>query len=164
VHLVDANELQDKLAPSLGKAYSLQQLQTLVDIVTAFYSERGLVVQAYLPAQTIQEDGVVVIQVLEAKLGAVTVENIKNQARLSNEKAARYITEQLAVGQPLNANAVSKGLALLNELPGIKAQMALEAGAKDGETNVHLDIKRTSLPKTQVVVARVLHKQPLARV
>ena len=145
VHLVDINELQDKLAPSLGKAYSLQQLQTLVDIVTAFYSERGLVVQAYLPAQTIQEDGVVVIQVLEAKLGAVTIENIKNQARLSNEKAARYITEQLAVGQPLNANAASKGLALLNELPGIKAQMALEAGAKDGETNVHLDIKRTSL-------------------
>lgn len=145
VHLVDEHELQDKLAPSLGKAYSLQQLQTLVDVVTAFYAERGLVVQAYLPAQTIQEDGIVVIQVLEAKLGAVTVDNIKQEARLSNEKAARYITEQLAVGQPLNAKAASKGLALLNELPGIKAQMALEAGGKDGETNVHLDIKRTSL-------------------
>jgi hemolysin activation/secretion protein len=145
VHLVDVNELQDKLAPSLDKAYTMQELQSLVDIVTAFYSERGLVVQAYLPAQTIQQDGVVVIQVLEAKLGAVTVENIKNQARLSNEKAARYITEQLVLGQPLNANAASKGLALLNELPGIKAQMALEAGDKDGETNIHLDIKRTTL-------------------
>jgi len=145
VHLVDEHELQDKLTPSLGKAYSLQQLQSLVDLVTAFYSERGLVVQAYLPAQTIQQDGVVVIQVLEAKLGAVTVDNIKNQARLSNEKAVRYITEQLAHGQPLNATAASKGLALLNELPGIKAQMALEAGDKDGETNIHLDIKRTSL-------------------
>jgi hemolysin activation/secretion protein len=145
VNLVDEHELQDKLAASLGKAYSLQQLQPLVDIVTAFYAERGLVVQAYLPAQTIQADGIVVIQVLEAKLGAVTVDNIKQEARLSNEKAARYITEQLAVGQPLNAKAASKGLALLNELPGIKAQMALEAGDKDGETNVHLDIKRTSL-------------------
>lgn len=145
VQLVNEHELLDRLAPSLEKSYSLQGLQKLVDVVTAFYSERGFVIQAYLPQQSIDKDGIVTIQVLEAKLGDVKVENINDQARLSNEKAANYIKAQMPVGQPLNANLVSKGMVLLNELPGIKVVSAMEAGDRDGETNIHLSLKRTSL-------------------
>jgi hemolysin activation/secretion protein len=150
VQLVNEHELLDRLAPSLEKSYSLQGLQKLVDVVTAFYSERGFVIQAYLPQQSIDKDGIVTIQVLEAKLGDVKVENINDQARLSNEKAANYIKAQMPVGQPLNANLVSKGLVLLNELPGIKVVSALEAGDRDGETNIHLSLKRTSLIDARV--------------
>ena len=150
VSLVDPDEIQDSLSSSIGKSYTVKQLQSLIDIVTGFYSQRGFVIQAYFPAQTIQEDGVVVIRVLEAKLGAVVIENQDQMARLSNERAAKYITEQLLVGQPLNTQAATRGLALLNELPGIKAQIALEAGNQDGETNVFVSMKRTSLLDARV--------------
>ena len=145
VHLVDVHEVEDALSAYLNKSYSLQALQKLVDVVTAVYSQHGFVVQAYLPEQNINEDGVLIIQVVEAKLGDVSVENKDHQARLSDDSAARYITTQNSVGSPLNANLVSQGLALINELSGIHADSALEAGQKDGETNVHLSLHRTSL-------------------
>lgn len=150
VTLVDVDAIQDKLLPSIGKAYTVKQLQGLVDIVTAFYSERGFVIQAFLPQQTIQEDGVVVIRVLEAKLGAVLIENENQLARLADARVSNYITEQLTVGQPLNMQAATRGLALINELPGINAQIALEAGSQDGETNIFVTTKRTSLIDTRV--------------
>ncbi len=145
VHLVDANLLQDALSTHLNQSYTLQGLQKLVDVVTAFYSQHGFVVQAYLPEQNINEAGVLIIQVVEAKLGDVSVENKDRQARLSDKAAASYITAQNPMGSPLNANMAAKGLGLLNELPGIKAESALEAGQKDGETNVHLTLHKTSL-------------------
>ena len=145
VYLVDVHEVEDALAAYLNKSYSMQALQKLVDVVTAAYSQHGFVVQAYLPEQNINEDGVLVIQVVEAKLGEVSVDNKDNQARLSDKSAASYITAQNPIGSPLNANSVSLGLGLINELSGIRAASALEAGQKEGETDVHLSLRRTSL-------------------
>lgn len=145
VHLVNVHELEDALTDYLNKSYSLQALQKLVDVVTAIYSQRGFVVQVYLPEQKINDDGVLVIQVVEAKLGDVSVENKDRQARLSDKNAASYITAQNPIGSPLNANSVALGLGLLNELSGVRAASALEAGQKEGETNVHLSLRRTSL-------------------
>ena len=145
VHLVEEHALLEALAPSLGKSYSMQGLQKLVDVVTDFYSAHGFLVQAYLPEQSIQEDGILVIQVLEAKLGNVTVENKDRQARISDKRAADYALALNSVGQPLNLISLEKSVALLSELPGIKASSALEAGEKKGETNVHLSLSRTSL-------------------
>ena len=152
VHLVDVHELEDALNVYLNKSYNIQALQKLVDVVTAIYSQHGLVVQAYLPEQNINEDSVLVIRVVEAKLGDVSVENKDRQARLSDKNAASYITAQNPVGSPLNANLVTKGLALINELSGIQATSALEAGQKEGETNVHLSLRRTSLLDARVEI------------
>ena len=145
VHLLDEHALLEALAPSLGKSYSMQGLQKLVDVVTDFYSAHGFIVQAYLPEQSIQEEGVLIIQVLEAKLGNVKVENKGRQARISDERAADYVLTQNPVGQSLSIVSIAKGEALLNDLSGIKASSALEAGEKEGETNVHLSLSRTSL-------------------
>ena len=145
VHLVNEQALMDALAGSLGKSYSMQGLQKLLDAVSDFYAAQGFVVQVFLPEQNIKEDGVLLIQVVEASLGGVSVENKDGLARLSKEQAAAYVLAENPLGKALNTRALAKSMAVLNELSGVKASSALEAGDKDGETKVHLALSRTSL-------------------
>jgi hemolysin activation/secretion protein len=150
VHLVNEQALMDALAPSLGKTYSMQGLQKLVDAVSDFYAAQGFVVQVFLPEQNMKEDGVLLIQVVEANLGGVSVENKDGLARLSNEQATAYVLSENALGKALNTTNLAKSMAVLNELSGVKASSALEAGDKDGETKVHLALSRTSLVDARV--------------
>lgn len=145
VHLVNEQALMDALAGSLGKSYSMQGLQKLLDAVSDFYAAQGFVVQVFLPEQNIKEDGVLLIQVVEANLGGVSVENKDGLARLSKEQATAYVLAENPLGKALNTRALAKSMAVLNELSGVKASSALEAGDKDGETKVHLALSRTSL-------------------
>lgn len=138
-------ELQAAVKHFIGQSYSLQALQALPDAVSLFYRKQGRVVQCTLPPQTIQEDGVITISILQAKLGAVTIENPKGRARISDERAANYITHQVKIGQPLDSEGITQGVVLLNQLPGIRAQSALEAGKNDGDTNVNIAIEKTKL-------------------
>ena len=145
VHLVNEQALMEALAPNLGKTYSMQGLQKLVDVVSDFYSAQGFVVQVFLPEQNIKEDGLLLMQVVEANLGGVSVENKDGLARLSNDQATAYVLSENALGKALNTSSLAKSLAVLNELSGVKVSSALEAGDKDGETKVHLALSRTSL-------------------
>ena len=136
------SELQIELKDLLGKPYSMQELQKFPDVVSQFYRKKGRVVQCVLPPQVIKDDGIITLSILEAKLGSVTIENPSAQARIGNYQAKKYITTQLKRGENLDIDAISHGVALLNEVPGIKAESALEAGVLDGETNVNLDLKQ----------------------
>ncbi len=138
-------ELQIELKAYLGKQYSMQELQKFPDEVSQFYRKKGRVVQCVLPPQTIKEDGIITISVLEAKLGSITVENPSAKARISAYQAKRYITAQVKSGEDLDTDAIARGVALLNEVPGIKAESALEAGKLSGETNVNLDLKQAAV-------------------
>jgi len=147
VKLEHEAELQIELKAYLGQSYSLQELDKFLDVVSQFYRKKGRVVQCALPPQTIKEDGIVTISVLEAKLGAVTVENPSAKARISSYQAKKYITAQIKSGENLDTDAIARGVVLLNEVPGIKAESALEAGKLSGETNVNLELKQTSVAK-----------------
>jgi hemolysin activation/secretion protein len=147
VKLEHEAELQIELKAYLGQSYSLQELDKFLDVVSQFYRKKGRVVQCALPPQTIKEDGIVTISVLEAKLGAVTVENPSAKARISSYQAKKYITAQIKSGENLDTDAIARGVVLLNEVPGIKAESALEAGKLSGETDVNLDLKQTSVAK-----------------
>lgn len=152
VHLVNEQALMDALKPSLGKTYSMQGLQKLLDAVSDFYAAQGFVVQVFLPEQNVKEDGLLLIQVVEANLGGVSVENKDNLARLSKEQAAAYVLAENPLGKALNTRTLAKSMAVLNELAGVKASSALEAGDKDGETKVHLALSRTSLVDARMEV------------
>lgn len=145
VNLDNEAELQTELQAYLGKSYSLQGLQKFPDVISAYYRKKGRVVQCVLLPQTIQEDGIITLSVLEAKLGSVIVENPPTKVRINDYTVRKYITTHVKNGASLDTEAIKHGVALLNELPGIKAQSALEAGKLNSETNVIVSLGKASL-------------------
>ncbi|MHB8148586.1 MAG: POTRA domain-containing protein, partial [Desulfobulbia bacterium] len=85
-----AAELEALVADLIGGEHTLAELYQGAARITAYYRERGYIIaRAYLPAQEIQ-DGVVVIAVVEGRIGE---QQINNQSRLSDARANGYLRE-----------------------------------------------------------------------
>ena len=133
VTLVPIAELQTLLKPWLNREITFEDLDRALAAIANFYQERGWFVRPQLPAQDIV-DGVVTINVIEAKLGKVEPQ-ITEDMPLSADRVERFLTARQKPGDPLNMDELSHALAVLNEQPGVSAQVtlapSLEAGASD---------------------------------
>lgn len=137
--LVAEGELQELLADLLGKSLTLAELEQAVQRLAEHYRGRGWFARVYLPEQDIR-DGVVTIAVIEGRLGAIELDGgaaVRTDPGFVRELA----TADLALGEPLPAEALQRGLLLANDLPGIKARGILEAGDKVGETRLRLRVE-----------------------
>jgi hemolysin activation/secretion protein len=56
------------------------------------YQSQGFLAQVSVPPQRIT-DGIVILKVLEAKLGAVNVDMPNGPSRFGEDKARRYVTD-----------------------------------------------------------------------
>jgi hemolysin activation/secretion protein len=125
-----------RLAPAVasfkGRRLTFNELQNAAIAVATAYRKAGWVVRAYLPQQDITS-GTVVIQIVEAKLGAVRIEGT---TRLANSRVTSVIEAAQRPGAALNADAMDRGLLLLNDLPGVTAEGRLEEGLAQAETDV----------------------------
>lgn len=129
----------------VGRNCSLGELQEAAGKISQFYRDHDHLARAYLPRQTIR-DGIVEIVVVEAKLGKISAEPADRTAtRLWPEVAVGTVLAAQAVGDFLRPGALEDGLADLNALPGVKAGAVLEAGAKEGETDVLVTVADTAL-------------------
>lgn len=131
--LVPEQELQAVLQPWLNREITFEDLDRALGAIATFYQERGWFVRPQLPAQDII-DGVVTINIIEAKLGRVEPQ-ITEDMPLSAQRIKRFLKSRQQTGEPLNINELSHALTVLNEQPGVSAQVALapslEAGASD---------------------------------
>ena len=139
VNLLPEASVQEILKPWLGRPINFDDLQKACDAVMDFYRKSGYTVQAILPPQKIA-NGVVKILVTEAKLSSVFVDEPNGTTRFGKERAAEYITYANPIGQPLNARAIERALLILNETPGVIVSSQLEAGDKDGETAIRVQL------------------------
>jgi hemolysin activation/secretion protein len=125
-----------QLAPAVagykGRKLTFNELQNAAMAVASAYRKAGWVVRAYLPQQDITS-GTVLIQIIEAKFGAVRVEGT---TRLANSRVKRVIESAQRPGLALNADAMDRGLLLLNDLPGVTAEGSLAEGQGQAETDV----------------------------
>ncbi|MBI3350029.1 MAG: ShlB/FhaC/HecB family hemolysin secretion/activation protein [Burkholderiales bacterium] len=131
--LLDTDRLSQALAPFLHRPLGLAQLQEAAAAAAQAYRDAGWVVRAYLAAQDIQ-DGRVVIQIVEARLGRVRVEG--DVRRLDPAQVLALVADQQAAGEPLRAEALERGVLLADDLPGVVAAGLLAAGTADGETDL----------------------------
>ena len=132
--LLTAAELRPLVQPSEGKMLSLSQLQDLATLITERYQQRGyLLSRAYIPPQTLS-DGSVRIAVLEARYGAVAIENSSSVCDALLQSYLRPLTP----GDPVIEDALQRSLLLLSDVPGAVVNSTLAPGAEPGTTDLQL--------------------------
>ncbi len=131
--LVDKLRL-DRLKRRAG--LTIGQLQEVANVVTEHYRKAGFILAtAFIPAQEIDE-GVVVVEVLEGKLGNVLAQG--NQ---------RYDADMLAepfadlVGKPVRADEIESALLTLKQYPGLVSAGVFQPGAATGTSNMLIRVQ-----------------------
>jgi len=134
----DAQTLHALVADVEGKRLNLAELSAVTDRITEYYhSHHYPLARAILPAQSIK-DGVVVIQVLEAKYGKVT---LHNQSRVT-DPLLRSTLAPLTGGEVIEQTEMDHVLLLLSDVPKIEVHALI----KPGETVGTSDLDVTTLP------------------
>lgn len=129
---------------------TFSELQRAAAEVGAAYRAAGWVVRSYLPQQDVT-DGLVVIRVVEARFGGVSVEAAAD-LRLDQARAAAVIEAAQPPGEPLNADALERGLLILNDLPGIQASGSLREGNAAGQTILSLKLSDGPMADAQLTL------------
>ena len=143
VTLLPQADLLAVLEPWLNKTLNLTELNKAADAIAQYYQSKGLLAQAFIPPQKIESDGVVLIKVLEAKLGAVNVE-IEGSTRFDKKMVAKYILYRNPIGQFVQTKSIEEAIYVINEMPGMAVSTELAPGENDGE--IALNVKATSTP------------------
>ncbi|MEE3622482.1 POTRA domain-containing protein [Nitrospirillum sp. BR 11752] len=136
--LLPEAEVQTVLAPFRDRDLTLAELQSAAAAVSRYYRQHGYLARAYLPRQEIH-DGVVIIAVQEGRLGRVVVDP-SSDTRLDADVAAGYLLDRQAAGQVVRLDALKKGVAAIEMLPGITATATAEAGQAADETDIRLKL------------------------
>ena len=132
--LLGTEQLNKAVAAYAGRNLTVAQLKEVADLVMNTYRQAGWTARAFLPKQEI-EDGVVIIQVVEAVFGGAVLTGDAPQ-RVDAARLQNMVEAGLGKGKPLNAAQLDRSLLLLNDLPGVAVAGNLVPGERDGETNL----------------------------
>ncbi len=131
-------ELAKELTGYIGKELLLLDLQQAAKRITAYYARRGYLAEALIPAQEIH-DGVVVIQVIEAKLGSVKVTAAEN-VRFSRQRVADIVTSAQHTGEFIRISDLERGLFLLRDTVGIRSETVIRPGSLFGNVDAMISL------------------------
>ena len=128
--LVDEAQLQQVLAPFVGKRTDMAGLLQAAAAVRQYYRERGYILtEAYLPQQQFAATGgTVTIHVLEARVGKASV-RIEGSG-LSQALVEDIVRTQLPPGTPITEALLEKPVLLLRDLAGFDAVADVQPGAQ----------------------------------
>lgn len=130
-------QLDQVVAPFIGKPLDFAQLQNAAIAVASAYRQAGWVVRAYLPQQDL-EGGVLTIQVIEAVFGKVRQQG--GNRRIDGERIGRMVAAAQAHGQPVHGDRLDRALLLIEDLPGVSVSGALAEGEGQAETDLVLTL------------------------
>lgn len=143
-----AATLHALVADAEGKSLTLPQLERLAARITAYYQDRGFPLsRAIVPAQTIA-DGQVVLQVVEARYGAV---RLANSSGVDDTLLAATLAP-LRTGQAIEGPGLDRTLLLLSDVPGVGVDAVFKPGAEVGASD--LDI--ATAPRSATVASLAL--------
>lgn len=141
--------LRGVIIPWLGQRLTFSDLQSMTLAVTRFYRQQGFVAaQAILPPQTIRE-GMVVIRIIAGRLDNPEVNNL---SRLNTDFATAVIESNSCskevgffgnkdcAASPAELSRLERTALILNEIPGVDADLALKPGTQSGMTRIYADI------------------------
>lgn len=134
-------QLQPVLAGFVGQPTDMTGLLKAAAAVREFYRERGyLLTQAYLPEQQFAATGgTVVVQVLEARLGKVTVK-VEDDG-ISRPFAEAIVRDHLKGGEPITERLLDRPVLLLRDLAGFDATATVDPGTNVGEADMTVTVK-----------------------
>lgn len=137
------DELQKIASPFTGRLLAYHELEMVSRLVADRYRELGFVVKTSLPAQDIK-DGVLTIEVLEARFGRVVVEPFSS-TRVSANRILKTLEASQKSGEKVNILNIDKALAILTDLSGVQIQGSLVEGDEPGFSNLVVTLNETSL-------------------
>ncbi len=133
---IPTETLRAVVAPSEGKNLTLADLNALADRISDVYHEHGFpLATAYVPAQKV-DNGVVRIDVAEARYGAITVDN-------QSSVAPRPINSTLAAlqpGQPVSEFQLERTLLLMQDIPGAEVASTMRPGQQVGTSDLLVNV------------------------
>lgn len=139
--IVSTSELEVVVAPYVGQELGFNSLQRVVGAVSDYYASKGGLAKVYLPKQDIT-NGIVTIAIIEGRLNKVVIEN--KEAKMSVEKAEKYVYSKNKKGEPIKSKELSSSLASLNDLGGLKATSSLAPGEAEGSSDLVIKLKDTA--------------------
>jgi len=126
------------VADAEGSTLTLPELNARVSRISDYYHARGYpLARAVIPAQTIRE-GVVAVDVIEARYGKIILEN---HSRVRNELLEATLAP-LQSGDVINQGSLDHTLLLLSDIPGVNENATLKAGATPGTSDLVLQTTR----------------------
>ncbi|WP_232821034.1 ShlB/FhaC/HecB family hemolysin secretion/activation protein [Dyella sp. C11] len=124
------------VASSEGRELTLGDLDALALRIGDVYHQHGYpLATAYVPAQTLK-DGVVRIDVAEARYGAVS---LNNQSYVSN-RVLNATLSPLQSGQPVTEYSLERSLLLLSDIPGATGNSTMRPGQDVGTSDLQVDV------------------------
>ena len=134
--LLSQQEIANVTGQFEGKELSLRGIQKIADLITDEYRKKGYVTsRAYIPPQTVK-NGVVIIRVLEGKLGKLTIQGNRYFKTSLFERKMR-----IDEGGYFDYSALQRSLVYINEAPDRKAKATLVPGREPGTTDIVLEVK-----------------------
>ena len=137
----NAATLHSLVADAEGKSLNLAELTAVADRITDYYHGHHYpLARAILPTQTIK-DGVVVIQVLEARYGKVT---LHNPSRVTSSLLQSTLSP-LKAGEVIEQTEMDHVLLLTSDVPKIEVHALLKPGEAVGTSD--LDVTTAPGPR-----------------
>ena len=134
--LLSQADVERLVAPFAGQRRDFGDVQRALEALEGAYHARGYnVVTVELPEQELNQ-GVVLLKVVETKIGRVKVQN----NRYFDEANIRRSLPALQEGRTPNLNEVSGNLRLANENPSKKVNLKLQGSDTEGEVDARLEV------------------------
>ncbi|MFY7864566.1 ShlB/FhaC/HecB family hemolysin secretion/activation protein [Roseateles sp.] len=142
--LIASDVLQASLSLYQNRLVGLSDLRRAAAAIAEVYARAGWLARVYLPPQDVT-DGIIHLQIEEARFGSVRVEKGGTTLRFDEARAVAMILVQQSPGEPLRMPAIDRGLALLADLPGVSSKASFVAGTQAGETDLRLELSDEAL-------------------
>ena len=137
VTLVHEALLQSALAPWLNRPISFADLQAAARALADVYRAQGWLARPQVPAQELV-DGVVTLNVVEARLGQVRIDDGGQPSRADRRRLERTLSAHQQADRPLNLDSIDRAVNVLNNSPGLRMDAVLAPGELPGQTDVVL--------------------------
>ncbi len=122
-----------------NKEVSLAELNKLAKEIQREYLRRGVITACFIPPQKVK-DGVVILQIVESKMGELIIPEHK----FFDKERLNYYW-QIKQDEVLRYDKMAQSLYLMNKNPDRNCRAVLYPGKKPNTTDVILDVK-TTLP------------------
>lgn len=126
-------DLQELVARYKNTLLSFAEIKGIAESISEFYRQKGWLARALVPGQDVT-DGALTIQIIEAELGGVRIDN--QSTRVSTKRIESWLDHQLSRQSGLSLSQLDRAMLTLNDLPDVNAVSSLQSGKKEGETEL----------------------------
>jgi hemolysin activation/secretion protein len=130
------------VADQEGQSMGLGGLMALAQRISDYYQNHGYsLTRAIIPAQKKIVDGVVRIQVVEARVGRV---KLNNKSEVDDAVLQGIVTDSLKRGELVKQDGVERAILLISDLPGVSAESVVKPGGRVGESDLDINVKQNN--------------------